>query len=87
MAALFGMSPETKARKAGAAGEPVVGPANTKCAVWVTKLSVIVPDEVMGDPETEVSPEMAANATDVTVPAPEADVQFWALPLASMPSG
>ena len=40
--AATGRSPLAKTRKVGAAAEPVVGPAKTVAAVWVSSVLVIV---------------------------------------------
>ena len=50
LAALFGMSAETRARNVGAAAVPVVGPAQTVLAVSVERPIASVPDVVMGEP-------------------------------------
>src|SRR6516225_6008495 len=64
-----GMSAATSARKAGAAGAPVVGPAHTVLAVSVALVAVSVPDPVTGDPVT-VNSAGKLKPTLVTEPAP-----------------
>lgn len=44
-----------------------MGPAQTVLAVWVALVRAMVPDVVIGDPDTENS-EGAVIATEVTVP-------------------
>ena len=69
VAVLVPRSAVTRERKVGAAGEPVVGPAQTRLALSVARVAASVPAAVTGEPPTE---KMAGSvsATEVTVPAP-----------------
>jgi hypothetical protein len=79
-----GMSEATKARKLGAAAEPEAGPANTKLVFCALSEIVIVPDPVIGEPETLIQ-EGTAIATLVTVPPLPETVWFGQLPLIEIP--
>jgi hypothetical protein len=72
-AALFGMSADTRARKVGAAAEPVVGPASTVLADSVFAVTANVPLVVNGDPVT-VNQLGIVSPTDVN-PLPPAPGQ------------
>src|SRR5256885_11290329 len=62
-----GMSALTGARKAGAAAEPVDGPAKTRLELWLASAIASVPLVVMGEPVT-VKIDGAESATLETVP-------------------
>src|SRR5574337_1510372 len=64
-----GRSPATKARNAGCAGAPLVGPAHTVLADSVAFVTASVPLVVTGEPESENSAGME-SPTLVTVPVP-----------------
>ncbi len=58
------------ARNVGAAALPVVGPEKIVLAVWVARVPVNVPEEVIGEPETVII-DGRERATLDTVPATE----------------
>ena len=62
------MSAATSERKAGTAGTPVEGPANTRLADWVLRVPVRVPADVTGLPDT-LNILGSARPTEVTEPA------------------
>ena len=64
------MSAFVRARNVGTAAPPLEGPANTVPADCVAKPIEIVPDVVIGDPDSE---KMAgtAIATELTLPDPD----------------
>src|SRR5574340_131726 len=64
-----GRSPATKARNAGCAGAPLVGPAHTVLADSVAFVTASVPVVVTGVPATENSAGME-RPTLVTLPVP-----------------
>jgi len=76
------MSAATSARNVGVAAAPVVGPAQTKLAVWVANVPVRVPEPVTGEPETVRMLEGSARATEVTVPTGAAPPS-WMVPRVS----
>jgi hypothetical protein len=64
------MSASTSARIVGAAEPPVVGPANTVFAVWLSNVTPMVPDVVTGELATSKIDEGIVRPTLVTVPDP-----------------
>ena len=77
---LEGISAATRARKVGAAAEPLAGPANTAFAPCVFNVAVNVPDDVTG---LFVTVKILGIDKPTLVTAPAA-AQF-ALPYTSMP--
>jgi hypothetical protein len=71
---MAGISSSTSPRKVGAAGDPLVGPAKTELAFWLSKVAVKVPFVVIGEPLTSNTLDGSASATEVTVPDPGAIV-------------
>lgn len=71
-AGMVGISAAASERKVGAAAPPLLGPANTVFALWLSKDRASVPDVVIGLPDTSKMADGADNATLVTVPAPAA---------------
>jgi hypothetical protein len=66
-----GISPITRARKAGVVAPPEVGPAHTVFALSFAEVTASVPEVVTGDPDT-LNSTGVVMPTDVTVPVPEA---------------
>ena len=67
-----GMSAATKARNVGVAAAPVVGPAHTRFAACVARVTANVPVLVTGEPPTEKIAGIV-RATEETVPPPPPD--------------
>jgi hypothetical protein len=62
------MSPATSPLNVGAAAAPEVGPAQTRLALCVLRVSVRLPAVVTGDPETPNTDVGATRPTLVSVP-------------------
>jgi hypothetical protein len=71
-APIEGKSPITIARNAGVVAPPEVGPAQNVLALSLALVIAIVPEVVMGFPETEKIAG-AVRSTEVTVPVPAAE--------------